>query len=383
MSNWLSRAEVLAALGIRPQTLYAYVSRGLIASRPDPSDPRRSLYSIDDTQALARKRLRGRKASDIARGAIAWGEAVMPTAISAIAHGRLYYRGRDAVRLAADGAGLEDAAALLWNVHCEVLHDAGTPDHGDAAGSVASALEMLARQAASALPTRGRAASALSREAALLLKSVARSLGAAASEDIAGGFARAWKQTGEEADLLRAALVLLAEHELNASTFATRVAASTGAPLAASLLAGFATLTGPAHGGASGRLFHLYRNVLQTGPASAIRDWLDTGEPLPGFGHMLYPDADPRAAALLARFEPPAALSRLMAEARDAAGLQPNIDFALVALTEALRLPADAPLRLFAAGRTCGWLAHAMEQAATGSLIRPRSYYSGPSPDGE
>ena len=380
MSGWQSREEILEALGIKPQTLYAYVSRGVIAARPDPSDPRRSLYSLDDAQALAERRSRGRRARDIAQGAISWGEAILPTAISTIAHGRLFYRQRDAVRFAKEGGTLEGAAALLWSAPADVLHAAQPADGADAGSGdpVASALAMLARRAATDMPTSGRAASALAVESAALLKSVALALGAGEGDGIAAGFTRAWRRGGEAGDLLRVALVLLADHELNASTFAARVAASTGAPLSAALLAGFATLTGPAHGGAYSRVVQLHRNAQGTNAADAVREWIARGEPLPGFGHPLYPDGDPRADALLSRLEAPAGLAALADEVARVAGLKPNIDFALVALTETFGLPGDAPFRLFAAGRTCGWLAHAMEQAATGTLIRPRAYYAGP-----
>src|SRR6476660_6139503 len=115
MSAWISRDEVLRLLGLRPQTLYAYVSRKLIASHPDPADPRCSLYSLADAEALLARRVRGRRAAVVAESAISWGEAILPTAISTVAGGRLFYRGRDAVELAAT-VSLEDTAALLWGV---------------------------------------------------------------------------------------------------------------------------------------------------------------------------------------------------------------------------------------------------------------------------
>jgi citrate synthase len=207
---------------------------------------------------------------------------------------------------------------------------------------------------------------------------LASSLGAEAGEGpIHQRLSRAWATDTATGDLIRRALVLLADHELNASTFAARVAASTGASIAASLLAGLGALSGPRHGGAGGAVMALVEEARRTTPQAAIRDHLGRGQPLPGFGHPLYPDGDPRGAALLA--ELPA--DRLMTELRDAAaeatGAPPNIDFALAALTLAARLPVDTPFRLFAIGRSTGWAAHAMEQAATGQLIRPRARYQG------
>ena len=101
---------------------------------------------------------------------------------------------------------------------------------------------------------------------------------------------------------------------------------------------------------------------------------------MPGFGHPLYPDGDPRARALLAAFEPPALLADLRRETEAATGQLPNIDFALVGLARALALPTDAPFILFAVARTAGWLAHAIEQIQTGRLIRPRARYVGEAP---
>ena len=100
MSAWIDGAATAERLGIKPQTLYAYVSRGRIEARPDPDDPRRSLYRADDIERLLQQKLRGRRTAEVAQGAIAWGEPVLASAITAIQGGRLYYRGADAARLA-------------------------------------------------------------------------------------------------------------------------------------------------------------------------------------------------------------------------------------------------------------------------------------------
>ena len=155
MSAWISRDEVLQLLGLKPQTLYAYVSRRLIAAHPDPGDPRRSLYSRADAERLRQRRMRGRRAAEIAESAISWGEAVLPTAISTVAGGRLFYRGRDAVRLASQ-ATLEEAAALLWNVP-DLPPQAGLLPFRPDAMPVEAALSMLAIAAHASDPTLGRA----------------------------------------------------------------------------------------------------------------------------------------------------------------------------------------------------------------------------------
>src|SRR5471032_2450216 len=112
MADWLSAEEALTRLRVRPQTLYAYVSRGRLRAEPDPAEPRRSRYRASDVVALAERKARGRKASDVAVGAIAWGEPVLASAITTVRDGRLYYRGQDAVRLS-DTATLEAVARLL------------------------------------------------------------------------------------------------------------------------------------------------------------------------------------------------------------------------------------------------------------------------------
>src|SRR5471030_3178396 len=99
MADWLSAEEALGRLRLRPQTLYAYVSRGRVRAEPDPVEPRRSRYRASDVAALAERKARGRKAADVAIGAIAWGEPVLASAITTVRDGRLYYRGQDAARL--------------------------------------------------------------------------------------------------------------------------------------------------------------------------------------------------------------------------------------------------------------------------------------------
>jgi citrate synthase len=378
MSGWIERDEMLALLGVRSQTLYAYVSRKLMAARPDPADPRRSLYSRADADRLIARRSRGRRAAEVAENAIAWGEAILPTAISTVAGGRLFYRGRDAVELA-ETASLEDTAALLWGIEAFPAQPLQLAFDTELA-PIAAAMSMLGQTAAKANPSAGRTLPSLVEESALLLRSIASALGAdlGSRATIAAGFARRWRCDRAGAAALRTALVVMADHELNASTFAARVTASTGAPLAAAALAGLSALLGPAHGGAIHRVASLFDDAQRIGPARAIRERLARGEPIAGFGHPLYPDIDPRAAALLELVELPDALAELRRRAHAATGREPNVDFASAALAVVLGLPADAPFLLFAAARSAGWLAHGMEQALSGRLIRPRARYSGP-----
>ncbi|WP_307867186.1 citrate/2-methylcitrate synthase, partial [Variovorax sp. E3] len=179
---------------------------------------------------------------------------------------------------------------------------------------------------------------------------------------------------------LRRALVLLADHELNASTFAARVTASTGASVAACLLTGLSTLTGPLHGGAAAAVQALMRDAAGADAEAAVRDWLAHDRTLAAFGHPLYPNGDVRCGALLANIALPPAFAELRGAGEKLLGEAVNIDFALAVLAAVHKLPAGATLTLFALARTVGWTAHVLEQQANGQLIRPRARYTGPMP---
>jgi citrate synthase len=182
--------------------------------------------------------------------------------------------------------------------------------------------------------------------------------------------------------------VLCADHELNVSSFTARCVASAGSHPYAVVIAGLAALEGPKHGGASARVESMLESMRHARSVrTAVRDRLRRGEVVDGFGHPLYSDGDPRAhflLDLLAEHYAPSAEWRFVREiARAAAastGEHPNIDFALAAVARVLRLPAGAPLTLFAIGRSVGWIGHAIEQYATGQLIRPRAKYIGVAP---
>jgi citrate synthase len=378
MSDWLSAEEAMLRLGVRPQTLYAYVSRGRVRAEADPADPRRSRYRAGDIAALSGRKARSRKVADVAADAIAWGEPVLASAITTVSDGRLYYRGQDAAALA-ETETLEAVARLLRGGAGAPL---SRPRRAHRAETMRGrAFALLAARAAEDPAAGGQGAAALAHEAAGLLDDLAD---AVAGE---GGFGaiherlgQAWGCGRQQSDLIRRALVLLADHELNASTFAARVAASTGASLAASSLAGLSALAGPLHGGMARRVELFAADAGRLGVAGAISAWDQRGSPPPGFGHPLYPDGDVRAAALLAAFDPPTDLAALQGKVEAITGLTANIDFALVALARHLCLPDDAPFTLFAVARCAGWIAHALEQLETGALIRPRARYIGPAP---
>jgi len=396
-TDYLSAQDAAARLGVNLATLYAYVSRGRIDSRPGP-DGRTREYSASNIEQLIERKQAGRGAAQGAAHSLAWGLPVMETRISLIRPRGHYYRGESAIALAKKGATLEETARLLW--------DCGDYDPFAAEWSrpwtqtialllrppdipplerTIAALPLLALDAMHAHSTdpqhRRREAACLLRETAALLCAAQPS-----AQPIHQVMAASWRKdaTGLP-ELVRCALVLCADHELNASSFATRVAASTGASLHAAACAGLATLSGPHHGGAVARAHAFIQEMLrERRPADRVRERLRRGETLPAFGHTLYPEGDPRGAALLQALQATRprpgkllAIERLADAVQAQCGRPPNVDFALAAIASAYELGADTALATFAAGRMAGWLAHALEQQESGNLIRPRASYVG------
>ncbi|WP_114238298.1 citrate synthase family protein [Dyella sp. C9] len=398
-ADYLSAHEAAARLGVSHATLYAYVSRGKIDSRPG-ADGRSREYRADDVERLIERKQAGRGAAQGAAHSLTWGLPVLETRISLIRPHGHYYRGESALVLARAGASLEDVARLLWDSQADPFA-APPPEHWP------DPVSMLLRQRG--LPPLERTAAALPllslhtpythstdpaqrREyAALLLRQTAALLCGTRPErrPIHRLMADNW-QRGDAAfaALVRSTLVLCADHELNASAFATRVAASTGASLHAAVVAGLAALSGPQHGGAAARAHaFIQQAVRERRPADHVRERLRRGDELPAFGHPLYPEGDPRAAVLLAMIEeirprrPGLLRIRHLIEAvKDCSGREPSLDFALATIASLYELGADAALSMFAAGRMAGWLAHALEQQDMGGLIRPRANYAGKLP---
>ena len=377
--SWMTAEQALKFLAIRSQTLYANVSRGRIRAKPDPTDTRRSLYNGEDVKRLAQRRPGRRRTETVAAQAIGWGDPILPSAISTVADGRLWYRGLDVIALA-ERATLEQVAGLLWQTDIIKTLPVPRANFVKRGTPLKNLLGAVSDRAAVDPPTLGRSSIVLKAEAEALLGTLLRAaLGSHGADDdpAHSRMASAWRRQAA-GDILRRALVVLADHELNASTFAVRIAASTGASLAACVLAGLATLTGPLHGGATRALRSLVSDASRVGSNNAIRGWLERGQPLPTFGHPLYPRGDPRAVALMRQFRLSGILAEIRTAAEEVTGELPNIDFALAALAEVYDLPEEAPFVIFALSRSVGWIAHALEQVATGQLIRPRARYIGP-----
>jgi citrate synthase len=391
---YLSAREASAELAISPATLYAYVSRGLIRSEPG-ADPRSRRYRAEDVRALKERRTppaepRGLRSFDADL-------PVLDTAVSTITEDGPIYRGVNCIALA-QADTLEHAATLLWDAtrvdpfaadNCPVVSPSMTAVAAAAheAPPIDRTIAVLAL-AAGADPqafTRAPDGRALigGRIARLV---VATMLNAAPSAvPLHLQIAEHWAPgRPDAADLIRRALVLLADHELNASTFTVRCAASTGLNLYDATIAGLAALKGPRHGGAGVLAAQWVRSLAEGDVAALVRERVALGERFAGFGHGVYRRGDPRAYSLLDALARAGAPSRFTSEVPakvlEATGEFANIDYALAVLTRTLDLPLGSELPLFAMARTIGWIAHASEQLRGGGLIRPRARYVGPVP---
>jgi citrate synthase len=386
---WLSATEATALLGVSRATLYAYVSRGRIRSEATTGKTRSRRYARDDIERLRARTDERRNPGKAAEHALHWGLPILESAITLIADGRIYYRGRDAAELARSSS-VADVAALLWSgaASGESLGAGGAPTtkRRDAdAPFVARAEATLALAAAKdplAYDLRPRAVAQTGWRIVNLLAAVAAG-GATPQATVDATLAAAWG-VRTAAPLLRAALILCADHELNVSTFTARCVASAGASPYGVVIAGLAALEGTKHGGTTGRIEALWDSLRRPrNLRAALAERLRHGERIDGFGHPLYAGGDPRATLLLSMLpkSKQAAFARELVAATTALlGETPNVDFALVALTKSLGLPNGAALTLFALGRTLGWVGHAIEQYAQDAIIRPRAKYVGEKP---
>lgn len=414
--RWVDARTAARHLGIQLRTLYAYVSRGQVRSVAGTAG-RPRLYALEDLERLRVRRDARAGHGAVAAGALRWGEPVLDSAITAITPRGPAYRGRLAVELAAARVGFENVAELLWSSYlppepvawprvtlpiaqlARLVSGGAKPLDVMALVVAVSALADVGRgdTRPDALIARGR------RLIPLLAASLAPDLAAATvtraltARSVAAIAARALGLDDSAAPQLDVALVLLADHELNASSFAARVTASTGADPYACVAAALATVSGPLHGSASEAVARFADDVGDPAAArAAISALRKKGGAIPGFGHPLYPAGDPRAEPLLAIARELVATSRTAASRRartllgivDAAAAsakrdrgarveQPSVDVGLAALVAALGAPPSTAPGLFAIARSAGWLAHALEQRAAGFLLRPRARYVG------
>lgn len=399
-SRWLTTAQAAARLGVKPATLYAYVSRGLLHPRRAP-DGRSSRF---DPAEIAQVSAHGR------RGAPARDGLVIESSLTAIHDGTLFYRGLPAVDLARTRT-FEDVAELLWTGAFPArARWAAAPQSRTAATATAllsaDALPLdRLRLAAAALAARrhpdmdGAALLSSTRTHARdLIATLVSALSPVALHNYLPDDAapaslaeRLWPRlcpvtpSAAQVHALNAAMVLLADHEITASTLAARAAASVRADLAAVVSAGLAVAGGAWHAGVSLAVERLLDEAGRQGdPSAAVAERTRRGGRLPGFGHPLYPRGDPRATALLSVLDEAfsgASLEsvRAVLHAAHRRGVPPpNVDFALAALAHAAGMIPGAAEAIFALARSAGWIAHAFEEYARGQVLRPRAVSTGP-----
>jgi len=398
----LSTKETAELLGVKPETVYAYVSRGQLGSRREPGG-RGSTFDAKEVEALAR---RNRRESSGSSGS--GGELSVRTRITLIEKDRYFFRGVDATELAARHS-YEEIAEWLWTGKMRPGITFTAPR-----ASVA-----VARRAVDALPEHTGPTDRL--RVAAIAAATADPLRFDLSEDAVLGTARTliptlvaalppvrrahrdegplahrlWARlSGQEADetslrALDTALGLLVDHDLAASTLAVRVAASARAHAYAAVSSGLGVLEGPLHGAASGLAHRMLLDVLDQGSAApVVADELRAGRRIPGLGHRLYPGEDPRARALFALLKDVPGAGPALAAARDIVAttarhtpLHANVDLALAVLTVSSGMPSTAGETIFAVARTAGWIAHALEEYGERPLrMRPSGHYVGEKP---
>ena len=423
MADFLSAAEAARRLGVKPATLYAYVSRGVL-SRGKAADGRASLFNTDEVERLAR-RGRPRRPAGVA-------DITVESAITEITGDSLRFRGLDATRLAVSRT-FEEVAELLWTGE---LRSARKPWQARpaalAAGRAAQAalpagtlplerLQVIVPAMAATDPLRLQLdpAAVLAAGRSIIagmvdcLPSTATSGPGTSGPGISGpGISgpgpgtsgpgqpvaeRLWSRLCDRRaspalmHAMSAALVLLADHELAASTLAARAAASVRADPYAVVGTGLGAVSGALHGGASLGVETLM--AAASGPDDVPRvvaELLRRGEKVPGFGHFVYRGGDPRAVVLLdlvrraaPKSGPLAVADALVAEIRQKSLPEPNIDFAIATLARVAGMVRGGAEAIFAVARTAGWIAHALEAYAGPGPLRPRAVYTGkPAADG-
>ncbi|MFG2954962.1 citrate/2-methylcitrate synthase [Streptomyces sp. NPDC048291] len=398
----LSTRETAELLGVKPETVYAYVSRGQLSSRREPGG-RASTFDAGEVAALARRNRR-----EAAGSPGSGGDLSVRTRITLIDEDRYFFRGVDATELAARHS-YEEVAEWLWT---------GRMTRG-MTFSAPEATVAAARRAVDALPEHTSPTDRL--RVATIAAAAEDPLRFDLSEESVLGAARVliptlvaalpvqhrrghddgplarrlWRRLAgtdpgdAELRVMDTALALLVDHDLAASTLAVRVAASARAHAYAAVSAGLGVLEGPLHGASSGLAHRLLLDVLDQGTAvTVIADELRAGRRIPGLGHRLYQGEDPRARALFALLEDVPRAEPALLAARDIvattarhAPLHANVDLALAVFTASCGMPATAGETIFAVARTAGWIAHALEEYGERPLrMRPSGHYVGPKP---
>jgi citrate synthase len=376
--NYLTTAEVARRLNVKPDTVYAYASRGQLTSIRARGQ-RGSLFAVSEVERLASRSV------DHHPGAI----ERIETELSLLENDELYYRGHLAGDLPIITT-VEDVAYLLWtgelSEHSPFPAPPESVELARSAMAVAPPAARLTDQLRIAVAVLGAgdplrfdlAPDAITTAAGRLIGVLVDALPGPTARGTLGS--RLWPKFTERAPqpaVLDAALILLADHGLAVSTLAARVAASARANLYSVVSAGLGALDGQYHGAATTLAYRFLERALQD-PVGALSDQLRSGEYLPGFGHKIYQQRDPRAETLL-RMLPDTPVMQSIRELTAKAPSFPNSDLAVAAMMHSYDFRPDAGEALFAIARIIGWTAHALEEyAQPGLRFRAAGVYTGP-----
>ena len=407
----ISSGDALAMLGVKPQTLYAYVSRGLIGVAPSSADGDRR-YFRRDVEAVTAKGRSTRAATSAAERSLRWGgAAVMHTAITFVGPGGPVYRGQPALDLARAGRTFEECAQLLWNgalpkevpVWSAPAVSQGFAAYARAICAVAQSntsrhLLALVANAYIATVEHGGAGEPgrHERDARQLIQVLASAFGLlrtkprlappGAPDPVAILVAKSSGivLTRPAIAALNACLVVTADHELTPSTFVARIAASAGADSMSCITSALASFEGQQNGlGCDECEQALLTAGSRKAYLAAISRSLAERRPVAGYNHFVYPDGDPRGDYLLeiaTQLAGKTANNRMVGwigAAREQLGARPSVVAGLVAVGAALGMPGRSAGALMALSRTAGWLAHSAEQRLSGVTVRPRARYIG------
>lgn len=410
-SDYVSSAQAAALLGVKVQTVYTYVSHGIVQSLPTP-DGRRRLYLRADLEKLRSRPKARLPLGAAAASAMYGGDPIIATSITEITPAGPCYRGKPALELANRRLRFENVAEFLWTG--ELLEDhpvawdaeplprpvrrlAAALERSDSGAPIAHLFSLFALAIGL---SRGSASERLRSSSTVLAarqliqtfagcfgylsprRAYAQSTGA---EPVAGMVLRACGVTPseEKLGLLNALMVLLADHELSPATFAARIAASGGADLQACIVSAIETSSGR-------KIAQLYDRTedflagatSKTELLQRVQDLQAMGQAPPGFNQPIYPQGDPRAPYVFDLVRKARRPSRhrdmvlaFLDEAQRRFGLKPRMEFGVVALARELGLPRRAAGGLYILARVAGWVAHVMEQRLSSALLRPRAKF--------
>lgn len=409
--DFIDAKEATRILDIKRATLYAYVSRGLIRSYAKDGE-KAKFYNRQDIERLAVRTSARSGHGAVAAGALRWGEPVLDSSITRIGKDGPSYRGYTAVSLADRDIPFENVCELLWSgllpdsqvlwpsykyaPHPDILKSSPVRTL-DPNSFVPKMLAYLINDYALQnhdpqidlshnLTVHIRNLMQIAGAHLYLLRKSAKhdsfSEPCSLAERIANALMSRPSQTAIQ--LINMGLILSADHELTPSTFAARVAASTGADLFSCLSSATGALAGPRHGGVFHTLEQVKQDVMTTPIETYLRKMKKNGENLPGFAHSLYSNSDPRADSLMHltklqdyQKEEYLRWNEFISHATKTGWGHPSIDTALILMSSGLGLPTGSAGAIFAIGRMAGWMAHIIEQRLSGFMVRPRARYVG------